>query len=136
MTAGPGGRPLEEILSKREQQVMDVVHRRGAATAAEVYEDLPDAPSYNAVRGVLRLLEEKGRLTHERDGRRFVYRAAVPAERAGGAALGHLVRTFFGGSTAEMLNTLFESRPPSPAELDRLQRLIDEARAGRDGADG
>ncbi|MFW6078613.1 MAG: BlaI/MecI/CopY family transcriptional regulator [Gemmatimonadota bacterium] len=123
-----GARPLDELFSKRERQVMDVVHRRGEATAAEVYEELPDAPSYNAVRGVLRLLEEKGHLVHGREGRRFVYRAAVPAERAGRAAVAHLVRTFFGGSTAELVSTLLDARPPSDAELDRLQRLIDEAR--------
>lgn len=130
-----GARPLDEILSKREQQIMDVVHRRGEATAAEVYEELPDAPSYNAVRGVLRLLEEKGRLKHERRGRRFVYRASVPTERAGRAALSHVIRTFFAGSTSEVLNTLLESERPSPSELDRLQRLIDEAREGREAGD-
>lgn len=125
-----GARPLGDILSKREQQVMDVIHRRGEATAAEVFAELPDAPSYNAVRGILRLLEEGGRVEHRRDGRRFVYRAAVPAERAGGAALAHLLRTFYGGSMVQLMNSLFESRTPSPAELDRLERLIEEARAG------
>lgn len=112
---------------------MDVVHRRVEATTAEVYEELPDAPSYNAVRGVLRLLEEKGHVVHERDGRRFVYRAAVPAEHAGREALGRIARTFFGGSTAALVNTLLEADRPSAEELDRLQRLIDDARREQEG---
>lgn len=123
-----GARALEEILSKREQQVMEVVHRRGEATAADVYEELPDAPSYNAVRAVLSLLEDKGRLRHERDGRRFIYRAVVPAQRAGRTALAQVMRTFFDGSKAEVLNTLFEAGTPTAHELDEMQRLIDEAR--------
>lgn len=133
MSEDPGVRPLDEILSKREQQVMDVVHRLGEATAGEVYAELPDAPSYNAVRGVLRLLEESGRLRHDRRGRQFVYRPVVSLKRAAGLALGHVTRTFFDGSTADVINTLFETRPPSAEELDRLQRLIDEARGNESG---
>lgn len=134
MRSERGARPLGEILSKREQQVMDVVHRRGEATAADVYRELPDAPSYNAVRGVLRLLEEKGRVEHQRDGRRFVYRAAVPPQRAGGTALAHVLRTFFGGSVTRLVNTLLESGTASADELERLQRLIEAARAEQEEA--
>lgn len=126
--AGRGAPALGDILSKREQQVMDVLHRRGHATAREVYDDLPDASSYNAVRGVLSVLEDKGRIRHERDGRRYVYHPVRRAEAAGRAALGRVTRTFFGGSTAELLNSLFGAAPPDPAELDRLQAWIEEAR--------
>lgn len=126
-------RSLEDLASKREQQVMEVIHRRGRATAGEVYEALPDAPSYNAVRGILRALEEKGWLVHDRDGRRYVYRPAIPAKRAARTALASLVRTFFGGSSEELLSTLLDEGAPSEDELDRLQRLIDEARAGGGG---
>lgn len=133
MRSDRGARPLGDVLSKREQQVMEVIHRRGEATAGDVFDALPDASSYNAVRGVLRLLEEKGRLEHRREGRRFVYRPAEPAERAGSAAIAHVIGTFFGGSTSRFMNTLFESRPPSPAELDRLEALIDAARAEQKG---
>lgn len=121
-------RPLDLILSKREQQVMEVVHRRGEVTAAELFEELPDAASYNAVRGVLSGLEEKGRLEHRRDGRSFVYRATVPAARAGRNALRQVADTFFAGSAERLLNTLLEAEAPSPEELERLGRLIEEAR--------
>lgn len=138
MTERTGARPLDQMLSKREQQVMEVVHARGEVTAAEVYEALPDAPSYNAVRGVLRLLEERGHVVHEREGPRYVYRAAVSAEDAARAAAHQLARTFFSGSRVQLVNMLLESEPPSERELDRLQRLIDEARRlhERGGAEG
>jgi predicted transcriptional regulator len=127
MPPGEMARSLDEIRSKREQQVMEVVRRRGKATAADVYEELPDASSYNAVRGVLSILEEKGHLWHEREGRRFVYRPVVPVDRAGRTALTRVMRIFFGGSRAEVLNTLFEAGAPTAEELDELQRLIDQA---------
>ncbi len=65
-------------LSRRERQIMDIVFARGSATAGEVLEALPDPPSYSAVRALLRVLEEKGRLTHRRDGARYVYSATEP----------------------------------------------------------
>lgn len=121
-------RPLDEMLSKREQQVMEVLHRRERATVGEVFEALPDAASYNAVRGVLGHLEEKGRVRHEREGRRFVYFPADTAAGAGRRALRDAARTYFGDSMYELANTLLQSDALTPAELDRLQRLVDEAR--------
>lgn len=121
-------RPLDEMLSKREQQVMELLHRRGRASASELYEAVPDIPSYDAVRSVLRLLEEKGRIRHERDGRRYVYRPSVPMDVAARQALDRVLDTFFGGSTSEVVNALFAAESPSPDELDRLQGLIDESR--------
>lgn len=120
-------------LSRRERQIMDIVHRRGKATAAEVLEDLPDPPTYSAVRAALRLLEEKGRLRHELDGRRYLYLATEPRGQARATALRHLVRTFFNGSSEQVVNALIEDVRPSEAELDRLARLIDEARARKEG---
>lgn len=128
-----GARPLDQILSRREQQIMDVIHVRGRATAGDVYEDLPDAPSYNAVRGVLKLLLDKGHVLCERDGRRFVYRSRMPVHRAGQTAARHVLNTFFDGSTAELVNTLFDARPPSSQELDRLDALVRSARRRQDG---
>jgi BlaI family transcriptional regulator, penicillinase repressor len=121
-------RPIGEILSKREKQAMEVIHRRGEAAAAEIYQELPDAPSYNAVRSTLRMLLEKRQVVAERRGRQYVYRPAVPTEAVRQSAVGRLIRTFFGGSTERLLTTLFEERTPSPAELDRIERLIEEAR--------
>lgn len=129
-------RPLEEILSARERQVMDALYRRGEATAAEVYDDLPDPASYNAVRGVLRILEEKGRIEHERDGRRYVYRPVEPADAMGRSMLKRLSRTFFGGSTERVMSALLEEGSIGEEELERLERVIARAREGRSGSAG
>ena len=118
-------------MSRRERQIMDIVYRRGRATAQDVLDDLPDPPSYSAVRAALRLLEEKGQLKHENDGARYVYAPTVPRDRARNTALTHVVRTFFGGSAEQVVNALVESEKLSPAELDRLAGLIERAR--RDG---
>ena len=107
---------------------MDIVYRRGRATAADVLGDLPDPPTYSAVRAALRLLEEKGQLSHELDGKRYIYLPTTPRSRARTTALRHLVRTFFNGSPEQVVNALIEEARPSGAELDRLARLIEQAR--------
>ena len=117
-------------LSRRERQIMDAIYRRGQATAAEVLEDLPDPPSYSAVRAMLRVLEEKGHLRHEQQGPRYVFLPTVPRERARRSALKQLVRTFFDGSTEQTVAALLDlsARRLSNAELDRLSQLIERAR--------
>jgi BlaI family transcriptional regulator, penicillinase repressor len=85
-------------LGRRERQVMDVLFRRGHATAAEVLQDLPDPPSYSAVRGMLRLLEEKGYVAHDWDGPRHVYRPTADPAQVQRTVARHLLRTFFGNS--------------------------------------
>lgn len=117
-------------LSRRERQIMDIVYRRGRATAAEVLDDLPDPPTYSAVRAALRLLEDKGQLRHEQDGARYVYLPTVPRDRARASALNHLMRTFFGGSAEQVVNAIVEEEQLSQAELDRLAGLIERARKG------
>ena len=108
---------------------MDVIYRRGRATAAEVQDDLPEAPSYSAVRAMLRLLEEKGHLRHEQDGPRYVFLPIVARERARQSALRHLVRTFFDGSATEAAAALLsDGAKLSSEDLDRLSALIDKAR--------
>jgi predicted transcriptional regulator len=116
-------------LSRRERQIMDIVYRRAKATAAEVLDDLPDPPTYSAVRAALRLLEEKGLLKHEMDGKRYVYLPTTPRKQARSTALKHLVRTFFNGSPEQVVNALLEESKPSSEELDRLAKLIEQARA-------
>ena len=120
-------------LSRRERQIMDIVYRRGKATAADVLDDLPDPPTYSAVRAALRLLEEKGLLNHEMDGKRYVYLPTTPRTQARTTALRHLLRTFFNGSPEQVVNALIEDAQPSPAELDRLAKLIEQARNGEEG---
>ena len=120
--------PVPTTLSRRERQIMDIVYRRGRATAAEVLSELPDPPSYSAVRAALRLLEEKGQLRHELDGPRYIFAPTVPRDRARSSALTHVVRTFFGGSAEQVVNALVEQESLSPAELDRLAGIIERAR--------
>lgn len=115
-------------MSRRERQIMDIVYRRGKATAAEVLDDLPDPPTYSAVRAALRLLEDKGMLSHEMDGKRYVYLPTTPRKQARSTALRHLVRTFFNGSPEQVVNALIEEARPSGEELDRLAKLIEQAR--------
>ena len=117
-------------LSRRERQIMNIVHRLGRVTAAEVLEEIADPPSYSAVRAMLRILEEKGQLRHEQDGPRYVYSAVMPVERAGRTALSDVVSTFFAGSAEEAVATLLElnDRKLSDDELDRLAQLINRAR--------
>ena len=120
-------------LSRRERQIMDIVYRRGKATAADVLDDLPDPPTYSAVRAALRLLEEKGLLMHEMDGKRFVYLPTTPRTQARTTALRHLLKTFFNGSPEQVVNALIEDSQPSPDELDRLAKLIEQARGTEEG---
>ena len=118
-------------LSRRERQIMDRVYRRGKATAAEVMADLPEAPSYSAVRTMLRLLEEKGHLQHEQDGPRYVYLPTVARENARVNALKHLVSTFFNGSAEQAMAALLEISDSnlSDDQLSRMQQMIEDARA-------
>jgi predicted transcriptional regulator len=120
--------PQQNALSRRERQVMDIVYRRGRVTAQEMMDELPDPPTYSAVRAALRLLEEKGMLAHELDGKRYVYLPTTPRERASATALRHLVRTFFDGSPEQVVNALLEDVKPDAAELGRLAELIEKAR--------
>ena len=123
-------RKTDEHLSRRERQIMDILYERGRAAASEVLERLPDPPSYSAVRAMLRLLEEKGIVLHDREGARYIYRPAVSREKARRSALTRLVRTFFGGSTEQTVAALLESPTAKldDEQLDRLARLIEEAR--------
>jgi predicted transcriptional regulator len=121
---------LHHVLSRRERQIMDVLYRRGRATAAEVMQDLPVDSSYSTVRTQLRVLEEKGHVRHEVDGPRFVYLPAVPRRAARKTALRHLVETFFGGSTEKVVAALLggEGTQVSDEELQRIAELVSKAR--------
>ena len=128
---GPAN-PME--LGKRERQVLSFVYRVGRATAAEVMDGIEDPPSYSGVRAMLRILEEKGQLVHDRDGARYVYRPSIPAEDAGRSAMDYTVSAFFSGSAEKAVAALLSNRESSfsPDELDRLAKLIQEAQnAGR-----
>ena len=121
---------MSETLSRRERQIMDVLHRKGQASAADIEAALPDAPSYSAVRAHLRTLEEKGHVRHETEQLRYVYYPTVSPERARKSAVRHLVETFFGGSSTDAMAALLDPKSAKlpKADLDRLARLIEEAR--------
>jgi|SRR5438105_7797489 len=117
-------------LAPRERQIMEIVYRRGQATAEDVRGDLPDPVSNAAVRGMLRLLEQKGQLRHQRHGVRFVYLPARDPEQVRRSALRNVVDTFFNDSASAAVAAMlgeFEHRL-SDADFDRLQSLIDDAR--------
>ncbi len=117
-------------LSRRERQIMDSIYRRGRATVGDVLADLPDPPSYSAVRALLRVLETKGHLTHEEQGRRYVFLPTLSRRKVRRSALKELVRTFFGDSTEEAVAALLDLSGSrlSEAELDRLAKRIEQAR--------
>src|SRR5579871_783704 len=120
----------EPHLSRRERQIMDVLHARGQATAAEVLAALPNPPSYSAVRALLRILEEKGHVKHHRDGARYVYVPRASKEVASKSALKRVVSTFFQGSVTQAMAALLESSDAeiSDSELEKLQQIIKQAK--------
>jgi len=121
-----------QILSRRERQIMDVLYRRESATAAEVMENLPDAPGYSAVRALLRILEQKGHIRHEERAGKYVFMPTMRRDQAKRSALRHLVQTFFDGSAEDAVAALLDTKSSklTEQELDRLQTLIDKARKG------
>ena len=125
---------LTTSLGKRERQIMEIVYRRGRATVSEVLGELPDPPSYSAVRGMLRYLEDKGHLRHEEAGPRFVYLPTALKQDVRGSALANVVRTFFDGSTSAAMAALLESRPLSREEHARLLQLLETCEKEEDEA--
>src|SRR5260221_5821505 len=122
--------PLHLVLTRRERQIMDILYRRGRATAAEVMEDLSGNPKYSTVRTQLRVLESKGHARHEEEGLRYVYMPAVPHRAARKSALRHLVDTFFDGSTEKVVGALLggEGARLSEGELERIADLVTKAK--------
>ena len=120
----------QKNLSRRERQIMDIIYQFGQATAAEVLENLPDPPSYSAVRAMLKILEDKGHVRHKQQGPRYVFLPKVSREKAKRSAVKHLLQTFFDGSAASAVATLLDvSRSDlSNADLDRLNSLISQAK--------
>ena len=131
--SGRGRAPV--ALSRRERQILDVVYRLGKATAADVHAALPDPPTYTTVRGLLRVMTEKGFVRHTREGRRYVYVPSTSRRAAGASSLVHVVRTFFSDSPADAMAALLGSERDriSDAELARLAAIVAEARRNRQG---
>ena len=129
-SAGTPKRPSLPDLSRRERQILDVLYKAERATAAEVQAAITDAPSYSAVRTLLRILEDKGHVRHEQDGTRYVYTPTVERERAKRSAMRHMLNTFFEGSTTQAIAALLDEDPKrlSAEDLDRLRAMIERAR--------
>jgi BlaI family penicillinase repressor len=117
-------------LTRRERQIMDVLYRRGRATAAEVMAELPGEPNLSTVRTQLRVLEDKGHVQHEEEGLRYVYAPAVPRHAARKSALKHLVETFFDGSAEQVVAAVLggEASRLSDEDLKRIAELVADAR--------
>jgi predicted transcriptional regulator len=122
---------MQEALSRRERQIMDIVYRRGRATVTEILDDLADPPSYSSVRGLLRILVEKGHLQHREDGPRYVYSPTLSRQKARSNALTQVVDTFFDGSALQAASALLGSPHVklSEDELTELSALIESARS-------
>ncbi len=114
-------------ISRRERQVMDILFRKGRATAEDVLAELPDPPGYSAVRALLVTLEQKELVTHEKDSRRYVYLPAVPEKKAKRTALKQLLTTFFDGSPEKLVASLLDPKDQklSADEIARIRKLID-----------
>lgn len=109
---------------------MDILHRRGGATVAEIMNDLPDPPTYSAVRSILRILGEKDLIKHKEDGPRYVYHPATDTERAREDMLAHVVSTYFAGSPEQAVTALLRMSDVDlpDNEIDRLRTAIRRAR--------
>jgi len=113
---------------------MNVLFAHGPSTAAQVMDRLPDGPGYSAVRALLRILEEKGHIRHEKVGPRYVYQSVTPKGEAAERALNHTVTTFFKGSVSDAVAALLDSESAQVSEddLTRLERLIESRRQAKD----
>lgn len=113
-------------LSRRERQIMDTIYSMGKGSVAEVRKLLPDPPSYSSVRALLRVLEEKGHVAHQKHGQRYVYQPTVSQHDAKKMAFEHLLKTFFNDSTEAVIATLLEIRGNklTAGELDCMQRYL------------
>ncbi|GAB3287127.1 BlaI/MecI/CopY family transcriptional regulator [Parahaliea aestuarii] len=120
-------------LSRRERQIMDLLYELGRASARDIHAALPSAPSYSAVRALLAILVDKGQVTFQQEGSRYIYAPAQPLTSARQGALRRLVKTFFGGSTHSAANALLGLGADDLAdeELDELAALIERERARR-----
>ena len=116
-------------LSKRERQITESLYRLGEASVSQVLADLPDPPSYSAVRAVLNLLVKKQLATTRQDGKRYLYRPVPAKDKVRRSALKNLVHTFFGGTPADAVAALLDGSAGklSPDDLQRLRDLIDRA---------
>lgn len=119
----------QRSLSRRERQIMDIIYERKEATAQQVLERLPNPPSYSTVRALLRVLEEKGHLSHKQDGPRYIFLPTLSKDEARRNALRHILKTFFDGSTEKVVAALLDisDKDLSDEDYQKLSQLIENA---------
>jgi predicted transcriptional regulator len=117
-------------LSRRERQIMDALYRLQRASAQEIWEAVPDRPTYTAMRSHLSLLEKRGHVRHDQEGAKYIYSPVVPREEMGGLAIEGVLKTFFDGSVDLVVKALLKRKqsPLTREQIDRIERLIDDAR--------
>lgn len=118
----------KDKFSRREREIMEALYKLGEATAAQILDEIPDAPTYTAIRTHLTILERKGHIRHRSEGARYVYQPLVAREQMGKRAVESLLRTFYGNSIEKVVAALLSREDVTQEELDRLARLIDKAR--------
>ena len=114
--------------SRREREIMDALYTLGKASAAQILEQIPNPPTYTAIRTHLTILERKGHVRHESDGTRYVYEPLVAREQMGSRAIDTILKTFYGNSVERVVAAMLEQEDVSRDELDRLAQLIEKAR--------
>lgn len=120
--------PSSDPLSRRERQIMDIILSSGEASARDIWEQMPDAPTYATVRTILRVLLEKGHLQHRQEGRSYIYSPKQSRDSVATSALQRLLQTFYGGSVEQAVNGLLQLKDTdlAPDELERIEQLIEQ----------
>ena len=113
-------------MSRRERQIMDIIYRLGKASAKDVEENLPDPPSYSAVRALLVTLENKGMVNHEKESRRYIYKPAVAEKKARKSALKNLISTFFEGKPQNLVAALLDEKDQdlTQEEINEIRKMV------------
>lgn len=125
-------RMLGTGLSRREREMLDILHRLGKASVQDVCDQMENAPSYSSVRSTLGILVEKGIAKSEEDGKRYLYSAAESSQEVAKSAVNKLVDTFFGGRLEGVVRTFLSDKESkiSDEELDQLAKLIEASKSG------
>lgn len=115
-----GGRPAKNGLTRLELRIMQVIWRRGASTVGDVQSEIEPPLAYTTIQTVLNILERKGKLRRELEGRAYIYSAKVTQEKATGQSLRDLIDRMFGGSSEELVMALLKSRQIDARQLTKL----------------
>lgn len=114
--------------SRREREIMDALYKLGRGSAAQILEQIPNPPTYTAIRTHLTILEKKGHVRHASDGTRYIYEPLVGREQMGRRAIDTLLKTFYGNSVENVVAALLDQEDVAPDVLDRLAKMIDKAK--------